>query len=137
MKYGSFLIALLVFAAVPASADTIYRWTDDNGVAQFTAHPPRDREFTQVNTRSGRSVPVNTTSQSNSTPAEPTQAPAPAQAEYPADNEPCQVARQNLTTLEAGGRIRIDGGAGGPRFMGEDERLERLEETRAFVAENC
>lgn len=143
MKYGSFLIALLLLVATPVSADTIYRWTDDKGVTQYTAHPPRDREFTQVNTRSGRSVSAGSTSQSAPTPTtppttpEPAQAQAQAQAEYPSNEEPCQVARQNLSTLEKGGRIRVDGGADGPRFMGEDERLERLEETRAFIADNC
>src|SRR5690625_2840262 len=40
MKYGSFLIALLLLTAAPVSADTIYRWTDDKGVTQYTAHPP-------------------------------------------------------------------------------------------------
>lgn len=137
MKYGSFLIALLLLVATPVSADTIYRWTDDKGVTQYTAHPPRDREFTQVNTRSGRSVSAGATSQSASTPTTPEPAQAQAQAEYPSNEEPCQVARQNLSTLEKGGRIRVDGGPDGPRFMGEDERLERLEETRAFIADNC
>lgn len=143
MKYGSFLIALLLLTAAPVSADTIYRWTDDNGVTQFTAHPPRDRESTRVNTRSGSlSAPVGTSRQSTPTPADPEPAQAQAQTqtqaqpEYPANEEPCQVARQNLTTLEAGGRIRVDG-ADGPRFMGEEERLERLEETRAFIADSC
>lgn len=138
MKYGSFLIALLLLATVPVSADTIYRWTDDNGVTHFTAHPPRDRESTRVNTRSGgRSVPVDTTRQSTHTPAEPEPAQSQAQADSPANEEPCQIARQNLSTLEAGGRIRVDGGADGPRFLGQEERLERLEETRTFIADNC
>lgn len=142
MKYGSFLIALLLMAAMPASADSIYRWVNDDGVTQFTAHPPPDRESARVNIRSGRSVPLETTREttreatSQSTPTAANSGPAQAQEKYPANEEPCQTARQNLSILETGGRIRVEG-ADGPRFMGDEERLERLQETRTFIADNC
>src|SRR5690625_6300670 len=129
MKYGSFLIALLLLTAAPVSADTIYRWTDDKGVTQYTAHPPRDREFTQVNTRSGRSVSAGATSQNASTPPTPEPAQAQAQAEDPSNEEPCQVAPQNLPPLQKRGRIRGDGGPDRPRFMGEDDPRERPDQT--------
>ncbi|MDQ2078112.1 DUF4124 domain-containing protein [Marinimicrobium sp. ABcell2] len=135
MKYGSFLIALLVLAALPTSADTIYRWVDDNGVTQYTAHPPRERESTRVNTRSGRSAPVDNTTQSSASEPSPAEEPT-AQAEPPGNEEPCQVARQNLNTLERGGRIRVEG-SDGPRFMGEEEIQQRIEENRAFIDEHC
>src|SRR5690625_4658342 len=137
MKYGSFLIALLLLTAAPVSADTIYRWTDDKGVTQYTAHPPRDREFTQVNTRSGRSVSAGATCQSASPPPTPEPAEAQAQAGYPSKEEPCQVAPPNLSPVGKGGRTRGDGGPGGARLMGEDEALERLDETRACIADHC
>src|SRR5690625_6302637 len=103
MKYGSFLIALLLLTAAPVSADTIYRWTDDKGVTQYTAHPPRDREFTQVNTRSGRSVSAGATSQSASTPTTPEPAQAQAQAEYPSQEEPYQGFRMGMRLLKGRG----------------------------------
>lgn len=36
------LVAMAMALALPASASTLYRWMDRNGVVQYADHPPRD-----------------------------------------------------------------------------------------------
>ncbi len=52
-------------------------------------------------------------------------------------DQACQTARQNLETLERGGRITIETEDGSRRYLDEEEIRERAESARQIMENAC
>lgn len=136
------LALTLSLSPVVSQAEQIYRWVDDEGVTHFTAHPPKGRQSESVRTHTGHSEPVDYTSQYPGEEAE-----AEAESQTGDDNsrelsqqevdQACQTARQNLETLERGGRITLETEDGSRRYLDEEEIRERAETARQIMENAC
>lgn len=148
----SVLLLLLLFAfALPAGAQTFYKWTDAQGNVHYTDEPPAQGDYEEVRPATG---PADSETASA---AERLQSwrerqveSAEREAEERAEREEaeraeairaenCTRARENARVLEQNTRILLPAGeeGGEPERMTDEERLRRLEEARAAVAEFC
>lgn len=135
------LVALTLILPLNASAEQVYRWVDDEGVTHFSAHPPKGRASESLQTQTGHSEPVDYSSQypRPKTQSNPPQS-ASAVAEQPSPqelDEACRRARQNVQTLQDGGRIAVEAEDGSARYLDEQERAERLEQARQIMDRAC
>lgn len=118
-----------------------YRWTDSEGVVNFSQFPPPGQNATPVadtpiDTLSGGATPA----PAPQSPIAPTTAgkpletpPAPAQA----DQKTCDTARANLAALQSGQRLKVQMPDGSVHWMAETERATRLKETKDFLSQRC
>jgi molecular chaperone DnaK (HSP70) len=136
---GSLLLAL----AAQATAGTIYRWVDANGVTHFSAQPPQGQQ--------AQSLRLAVQPPPSSTPAtQPTEDNAGEREQQDIDRKVkrevaeqeaerkryCTALRTQLAQLENNPRVRVEE-AGQVRRLGEDERQARIGETRKKLAEEC
>lgn len=139
-------VLLLGMGSIQTRAgDTYYHWQDQQGNPVNSDRPPPagvDYEVIKVSPNLMRQV--------NSEPAEEApSAPPPVKAEAAPTSAPeqtiaviknpeaCQLARQNLHTLNTFARIRIPDGQGNFRFIGEEEKAIQRKEAEATIAQNC
>lgn len=130
------MLLLAATAAIPASADTIYRWVDDEGVTHFTAQPPKNRPSTRVRTQTGHSTPVDYSNFRSDANGDSENNGAESDSVREFDDERCAIAQRNLRTLEVGGRIAIEEN-GQQRFLNEEEIQAQTEQARAIIDEAC
>ena len=134
------LTAILLVGLSPISmAGQIYKWVDAQGVTHFGAQPPEGVDATTV----GKTP----------TPAAKPQAPASGGVvgdqkmidkqvkQQVAEQEAqlkafCEQARTNLAQLQNNPRVREEV-EGEMRRLTEEERRQRIDETRKQVEENC
>jgi len=85
------LCCLLLLASASATAGNLYKWTDANGVTQYSERPPAGQKYeTRRITASGASISE------------------PAAAAEPAEDAQCVAARQNLALLNGSGPVMQD-----------------------------
>ncbi|MFG3448685.1 MULTISPECIES: DUF4124 domain-containing protein [unclassified Stenotrophomonas] len=91
MRALPLVCCLLLLASAPASAGTVYKWKDANGVTQYSEKPPAGRtaEQRQIQNRD----PVGGTPQAKAAPAE---------------SADCTTARNNLALLNGKGAVLQD-----------------------------
>lgn len=142
------LLAFLLTAAVAfgALADEIYKWVDDDGTTHFTAQPPTDRQYEVITPSAGRVGTVDPTA-----PPENEDDSADASGDVPevaevevGEPDPeevarrCDQARENLFWLTERRRVNVrDEETGEDRWLDDDERLDMIDETEAFLREHC
>jgi len=143
-------ILVLCLASLGAQA-TIYKWVDDNGIAQYTSVPPQDRSYEVVeHTTSGelRRDPDGDLARLRKQAAEIDKKQAErkeAQVQAAADAEAtdkrevlCEQARANLTTLEEHTRLLlVDAETGVERRIGEEERQAQIAQTHRDIGYFC
>lgn len=155
MKYSvSFILfALLLTLASSASADSYtYKWKANNGTTHYTQVPPTDRPYTRVKISSTSSKLVNQeTSAANKTPAVSKAASAGekalAETEAIAQNEKikvaqqrataCEQAKKNLVIMGSRPRIRVPMSNGGYKVLSEEEKQEKIKETKQVILDAC
>ncbi|AQQ68683.1 DUF4124 domain-containing protein [Microbulbifer agarilyticus] len=143
-----------------AHADGIYKWVDENGVVHFGSQPPQKGQVEVVKApkseRFRQWQNEQQTLQANrqlATEAKPEETPATApaqtaqadqeqqeqldQAEMAARAQRCQSAQRRLQELEARSRVREVDASGNYRVLGEDERQQRIQQTREILLNNC
>ena len=92
MRAQSRLCCLLLLASATASAGNLYKWTDANGVTQYSERPPTGQKYeTRRVTSSGASIP------------EPAASPGAA-----SEDARCLAAHQNLQLLNGSGPVMHD-----------------------------
>jgi hypothetical protein len=134
---------LIVSASLAANAfaqNTVYKWTDERGVTQYTQSPP-------AGSRNYEAVRMGSSGQQRS--AEPTQdtadtnqaraaSPAPL---TPADlerQEYCDAARRNLAALESEASVHIEAADGGEATpLDAEQRAEQIEIAQRQVSQFC
>lgn len=141
------LIALTLTAlslpGLNAQAEDVYRWVDENGVTHFGSSPPKGQQSERVDAKSGHSEPVDYSEQFGSAEDETSEQDAEAESE-PANKtseedvrEACRQARENLETIQNGGRIAETAEDGSRRYLSSEELAQREERARRFVEEAC
>ncbi|ROM65443.1 glycosyltransferase [Pseudomonas brassicacearum] len=135
-----FLTASLLVGLSPmCMAGQVYKWVDAQGVTHFGSQPPQDAEATTM-IKSSPSVAK--------PPAPPSGGPIGDQkaidkevkkqiAEQQAQLKAfCEQARTNLAQLQNNPRVREDV-EGEMRRLTDEERRQRIEETRKQIDEHC
>jgi hypothetical protein len=157
----SFLISLALLAGTAgahAQGKQIYTWTDENGVVHYVDTPPDNPNAVSMEApeayRPGSSDAPATDDDSDETPDEATpEEVAPsyadqkreemaaktaerraAQAERDAN---CGRARKQLETLEPSRRVYFINENGEEERVDDEVRAQRVEELKAYIAENC
>jgi hypothetical protein len=117
-----FLLMLTCALAGSASAGTVYRWTDSQGITHYSDSKP----LRGVNAEVKGSYRLST----QSTPATPAVQP---------ENPRCEDARRGITALEQNGiPVRMDlDGDGTPEPLDNETRARQLELARAQAKAFC
>lgn len=144
------VVALAVVLTVPAlTANTVYTWTDENGVVHFSQSAPQDKSVpaTETSLRSasmtgGTFAEPSTKNMSDTEQTSSDQPTVPsgeqAQATPTKDAQACTQARNMLTTLDTGRRLRIqDPDTGELVYAGEEDLAEQRRRANAAIERNC
>jgi hypothetical protein len=116
------LLTLIAILAMPAAAQQLYRWKDDNGVVHYTDQAPTDREFETRNVVNDPPAPV--------------EAPVAEQDTPPSGR--CLQARANLQVFESSDDVSMDlDGDGVPERLDAVAHARELERTRELVQVHC
>lgn len=141
-----FVVALLGVAlagTVLAQAATVYKWTDDKGVVQYTDAPPEGRKFQRLNVGGSGSrtdirpapEPENGATTGESAEAAP---PSSAQSRLDAMKANCEMARKNLATLQNYRVINADvDGDGTAETLDAEGRQQAIEQSLELMRESC
>lgn len=148
--------ALLLALSAPAIGQTIYRWVDREGVVHFGAQPPKGVEATLVST-AGASGGLGVSAEDIRGQADPSAtAGSKPEVSYAEQRRRERMQRQEevrklqaerqgkcaemerqRAALEPSPRVIINDEDGNPVRMDDNDRLERLEEAKKYLAENC
>ncbi|WP_078084483.1 DUF4124 domain-containing protein [Microbulbifer mangrovi] len=150
--------------AATAHADGIYKWVDEDGVVHFTSQPPQKEQVEVVKApRSERykkwqdeqqALVAQRKVSTAGKPAEESSPEAPQQstrdnakkdaekaatekAEMAARAQRCRSAQQRLQELESHARVREVDANGGYRVLPEEEKQQRIQQTRQILQNNC
>ncbi len=129
------------------SAESVYRWTDENGVVHFGDREPVGRAADRVSVKTGAA----TNSSERKSPQEQVQALEERQAERQREEKEtaveearrkqrqarCDTARANLQAINSNARIRVVGADGEQRYLTPEEIQEKRAEFDAIVEESC
>ena len=116
------LCCLLLLASAAASAGNLYKWTDANGVTQYSERPPTGQKYeTRRVTNSGASVPEATATAA------------------PTEDARCTTARRNLDLLNGSGPIShdTDGDGKTDAQLDESQRATQKQLAEAMAAAYC
>ena len=142
-------LALTIFAGVLLlSANTVYQWTDENGVVHFSQTAPEDQSQSVVET-SLRSAPKTggtfapppaPAAEATEQAAEPGNSSSDGGQEYTYTKVPenCTRAREMLTTLNSGRQLRFRDPETGEVAYATDESLaEQRRRANAAIERDC
>ncbi len=129
----------LGFAASAAEKPEIYRWVDENGVTHFSARPPANQSATVVTPDSARIGTVKPAPAAEATMPEPAAAPAdkPEEPDPEAIARNCEKARNTIARVEPRPHVVVQDENGEARRLSDSERLQLLDDARAFLSDNC
>lgn len=141
------LLALIALIAPTfASAESVYRWEDENGVVHFGDREPTGRASEKVSVRTGQS--------SRDTERRSAQEQVSALDENQAERENreketaveearrkqrearCKTAQANLTTINSNARIKVEED-GEQRYLTPEEIEEKKQQFEDIVSESC
>jgi len=129
-----------IFACLPLAAQTYYKWVDDQGTVHYTADPPANRTYAEVDTQ-GQVIATREVAPPANSPdsTEPEQVQMPRQA--PPDPElvaaRCRQAQENLFWLQNKRRVILEKDDGSQQFLNEEEQQQMVEESRALMEQWC
>lgn len=135
--------SLALALSTTALAGQVYRWVDAQGVTHFSEQPPQGQQATTINT----ATPPPPSTEPKTTPtfqsiADPEQAAVDAKVKQEVAEQEvqrrkyCESQRNNLAQLENNPRVRVEDG-GEMRRLGEEERQQRIAESKKAIEENC
>ena len=151
-------IGLLVVSLPLLMGAEVYRWTDPNGVVNFTQLKPRGVQAEQITTGAGGPMVIAEATDQLAGMAGGGEADDGPQlsddqkdmlkdlqtAEQTRRNEIARIKQANcskshnvLTRLSGTGRIRVRDDAGSERIMDEGERQQRIGDAQRGISENC
>jgi hypothetical protein len=123
-----------LLAGSPALAAKVYKWVDEQGVVNFSEHPPKNTKAVEIKPNIGHSEPVIYEKPAAETPAQA--APTEQQASLK-DAQRCEIARKNLQVLQTFGRVRVPEKDGSFHYLTEQEQQDRLKTTQQAIDESC
>lgn len=131
-------LSMATLGTSQALADTVYKWTDAEGVVHFGTRAPNNTNSMAISPKTGHSEPVNYSQPK--APEKPAATPPPTSSEKTAakpNPERCQAAKNNLETLQRGGRIREPTEDGSYRFLNEEQKSQRIKRAQQVIDESC
>ena len=156
------VIIVLASAAISipqANADkAVYRWVDADGIEHFADRAPEGVNAMEVTLKPGRVEFTSSEKSAGLSPDPETAADAEDEAElsiaeqrrrsraerrqkYTEDKRKmerqCAAMRQQKDAVEPRTNVLVDDEDGNPRRLDDSERLEKLNDANAFLAENC
>lgn len=149
MRVIAAILTLIVLAATPAWAQTLYKWVDAEGTTHFTREPPENREYEVISAAAGRlgkqdNTDRNQGSKSMDEEASSATSPPPRMRETEPEVDPdeqaarCEQARQNQFWMSERRNIRVeDPETGETRQLSEKDRQDRLRQAQRYLEENC
>ena len=150
MRFATFFMIVFigiftVWAPQSAAQDEVYRWVDDKGVVHFGDRPPQQADVEKISIP--ESQPQPSAIQEDSQDPQPNLAQqlreerAEARKKREANAEvaaaSCAKAREIVSQLEPMTRVMVTHEDGTVTRMDDNDRLEKLGEAKAVVAENC
>ena len=140
------LVLSAALAAAPAAA-RMYKWVDDQGVVQYTQHPPPDREAQTIEPR----APAVSDSQAAETleaireKAEAARKDRQFGEDYSSFvqereariQKNCEIARENLRVLQTASRVQAKDADGNPYFIDDKDRDSRIKQAEKQIEDNC
>jgi hypothetical protein len=146
MKIKALTLATLL-ALTPALgvAQSVYKWTDENGVTHFGDRQPSGKQSERVSIKTGRpSGDSRQSPQERLGEMEEQQRQEQQRADESAAERAqrkqreaaCETARSNLDIIERNSRIRVEED-GEQRFLSPEEINEKRQEFQTMVEENC
>ncbi|MDI9246796.1 DUF4124 domain-containing protein [Marinobacter sp. CHS3-4] len=144
------ILALAVFVlAMPilASAQSVYKWTDENGVTHFGDRKPTGKQSESVSVRTGKG---SGSSSSSASPQQQVDQMEQEQAEVEQDEKVsavqearrkqraanCDTAQTNLALIATGSRIKVQED-GEERYLSEEEIAQKREQFEKIAELNC
>jgi hypothetical protein len=122
-----------VLACSHATADKLYKWTDDKGVTHYSQHPAANVKNEVIKPKTGHSDPVTYTVPTSTANANSS---VDAKASLK-DPERCANARKNLETLKTFARIKVKETNGEFRYLTPDEQKQKISEANKAIEESC
>ena len=154
MRNATISMSILVISFVLSATDVmakneIYRWVDENGVVHFgdRAEAQANAELVEIQKAPDITQPDSDSVYSDPTGTQPTY--AEQLREERAESRRlrterqqeifvlCERHRQIVATLEPMPRVIVQHEDGSVERMDDNVRLEKLGESKAFIAENC
>ncbi|RMH35212.1 MAG: DUF4124 domain-containing protein [Gammaproteobacteria bacterium] len=144
LVYVLSVITGLAIAALSLAADKMYVWKDKKGVPHYTETPPPPGiPFKVIEIQSSAQNPA-----ARRTSQRPTSAPSPEATKTDptkqqldryreARRHNCEVAKKNLYTLQNVARIKITDASGEVRLLTDEEKQQRIEESKKQIKEFC
>ena len=142
---GAAAALFLMISAIPASAETYYRWLNDRGDPVLSDRPPpKGTDYEVVST--GTSLKRQVQAEEGAVPPEVTPRVGnefePVEtAEPPAvmkkNPEYCKRAQANLASLNNFARITVTDYNGDIRFLDDEERAAQKAEAQAIIEQHC
>lgn len=143
------LLALIALAAPAlASADSVYRWKDENGVVHFGDREPAGRSSERVSVKTGKSsdsggggrLPareqVQALEESQAERERRQKETAVERARRKQRDARCQTAQANLQAINSNARIRVTED-NEQRYLSSEEIAEKKQQFEQIVEENC
>lgn len=139
------LALLFALAAATAVAESVYKWTDAEGVTHFSAQPPANRQAEQLKV----AAPPPTAPPVAKPPADAAQAKDAAEkAAAPTPEEiaeierkraaDCETAKRNLDTLKTRVHVRIrDDKTGEDRYLTAEEHAQQQKDASTHIDKYC
>ena len=145
-----FALVVLTFIGLNAHAG-VNKWVDAEGKVHYSDAPPPEVQTQTVRNISGKGqteAPASYSPKSYSEreaemkkskleKEEASKKTAQQEADAKAKQSNCEAARQNVRSLEAGGRIVTYDANGERNYMEDDARAQRLEEAQKSVSDYC
>ena len=149
------LFVICGFLASPVIGEAeYYTWVDENGVTNYAERNPQgyDAQFISSSRPfgyqrgSGRpraqqqdsaSTESTTSDESGSDISIAAERQAMAQQIAEVKRSNCEMGKRNLAQLEAFRRIRVKDENGEERLLSDEEKAQRINETRQIIRENC
>ena len=145
------LLACLLLTPM-AFGEAVYTWTDADGVRHFSQQPPEDQDYELKNVEVR--LPTTPAPAAGTASGDPSsldqrvddylverdaaqQKRRLSQAEKAAMQQNCQVAQQNLVTVESRTRVMVPGPDGEMRQLTDDERLAAVSQAQQDVQKFC
>lgn len=121
-------LILLCLVSSLASAETFYRWKDDQGATHYTTAPPQGRSSTSLEVETGVTSEQPVTTAASNLPATPAAAPAKEEegekTKVATYKERCDQYRKNLKLLQSGNQLTTKGEDGKLRSVTAEDRAK-------------
>jgi hypothetical protein len=149
-----FMMLTCLFAAPVARTEAVYTWVDEGGVRHFSQQPPEDQDYELKDVKVRLPTTPAPASAAGTTSGQPgsldqrvddflteqdaaQQARKLSQAEKAAMEQNCQIAQQNLITVESRTRVMVPDADGEMRQLTDDERMQAVGQAREDVEKFC